>query len=156
MSDEPPVRLALRVHDVAAATALYEELGFVQIGAVPDPNGRVVMAILRRGPLQSLVDALEGIPFPDTTRERLTKSGPRGLGVVIGIEVADVDETARRGAAAGCRVAAGPESAPWGERYVEVEDPYGYPWKFFRVLPDPPDNGLQAAADMWFGTGPTH
>jgi uncharacterized glyoxalase superfamily protein PhnB len=156
VSDEAPVRLALRVDDVAAATALYEGLGFVQIGAVPDPNGRVLMAILRRGPLQLLVDSLEGIPFPDTVRERLTKSGPRGLGVVIGIEVADVDETARRCVAAGCMVAAGPESAPWGERYVEIEDPYGYSWKFFRVLPDPPDDGLQAATDMWFGTGLTH
>jgi len=155
VSDEPPVRVALRVHDVAAAAALYEELGFVRIGAVPDPNGLMVMAILRRGPLQLLVDALEGIPFPDTARERLTQSGPRGLGVVIGIEVADVDETARRCTAAGCTIAAGPESAPWGERYVEVEDPDGYLWKFFRVLPDPPDDGLQAAADMWFGTGLT-
>jgi uncharacterized glyoxalase superfamily protein PhnB len=155
VSGEPPVRVALRVDDVAAATALYEMLGFVQIGAVPDPNGRVLMVILRRGPVQLLVDALEGIPFPDTVRERLTKSGPRGLGVVIGIEVADVDETARLCAAAGCMVTAGPESAPWGERYVEVEDPYGYSWKFFRVLSDPPDDGLQAAADTWFGTGPT-
>lgn len=149
------MRVALRVHDVAAAAALYEGFGFVQIGAVPDPNGLVVMAILRRGPLQLLVDALEGMPFPDTVREQLTRSGPRGLGVVIGIEVADVDETARRCAAAGCTIAAGPESAPWGERYVEVEDPYGYSWKFFCVLPDLRDDGLQATADMWFGTEPT-
>ena len=42
------MRVALRVDDVAAATTLYEEFGFVQIGAVPDPNGRVLMAILRR------------------------------------------------------------------------------------------------------------
>lgn len=48
VSDEPPVRVALRVDDVAAATTFYEEFGFVQIGAVPDPNGRVLMAILRR------------------------------------------------------------------------------------------------------------
>ncbi|MCD4535947.1 VOC family protein [Nocardioides sp. cx-169] len=154
MSDEPPVRVALRVHDVSAAAALYEELGFVQIGTVPDPSGLVLMAILRRGPLQLLVDALEGIPFPETERERLTKAGPRGLGVVIGVEVADVDEMARRCEVAGCVITAGPESAPWGERYVEVEDPYGYSWKFFRVLLDPPDDGLQAASDMWFGTAP--
>ena len=151
MSDEPPVRVALRVDDVAAATALYEQLGFVQTGAVPDPNGLVLMAILRRGPLQLLVDALEGIPFPDSAREQLTRSGPRGLGVVIGIEVADVDEAARLAVAAGCIIAAGPESAPWGERYAEVEDPYGYAWKFFRVLSGSPGDGLQAVADAWFG-----
>ncbi len=95
------MRVALRVDDVAAATALYEQLGFVQVGTVPDPNGLVVMAILRRGPLQLLVDALEGIPFPDSARERSTRSGPRGLGVVIGIEVEDVDDAARVAEAAG-------------------------------------------------------
>ncbi len=151
MGDEPPVRVALRVDDVAAAAALYGQVGFVQIGTVPDPDGRVLMAILRRGPLQLLVDALDGMPFPDSAREQLTRSGPRGLGVIIGIEVADVDAAARLAMAAGFIITSGPESAPWGERYVEVEDPYGYAWKFFRVLPDPPDDGLEAAADAWFG-----
>jgi len=135
---------------VPAATALYEQLGFVQVGTVPHPDGRALMVILRRGPLQLLVDALDGMPFPDSARERLTKTGPRGLGVVIGIEVADVDE------AAGCVVASGPASAPWGERYVELEDPYGYLWKLFRVLPEQGGDGLQAAVDAWFGVdGPT-
>lgn len=151
MSDEPPVRVSLRVHDVTAAAASYEVLGFVQVGTIPDPDGLVLMAIMRRGPLQLLVDALEGIPFPDTERERLTKAGPRGLGVVVGIEVADVDEMARRCEIAGFAITHGPESAPWGERYVEAQDPYGYSWKLFRVMLDPPDSGLQAAADMWFG-----
>jgi hypothetical protein len=36
--------------------------------------------------LQLLVDALEGIPFQDSPRERRTKTGPRGLGVVVGLE----------------------------------------------------------------------
>lgn len=151
VSEEPPVRVSLRVHDVSAATALYAGLGFVQIGTVPDASGRIVMAIMRRGALQLLVDALEGIPFAETERERLTKVGPRGLGVIIGIEVADVDDMARRCESTGFLVTAGPESAPWGERYVEAQDPYGYSWKFFRVMLDPPNDGLQAVADTWFG-----
>src|SRR5206468_3580528 len=96
VSDEPPVRVGLRVEDVGAAAAVYESFGFVPIGTVPDRDGRVVMAILRRGPLQLLVDALVGMPFPDSERERQTKVGPRGLGVVIGLEVDDVDDAARR------------------------------------------------------------
>jgi uncharacterized glyoxalase superfamily protein PhnB len=145
------VRIGLRVADVGAAAALYESFGFVPVGTVPDPDGRVVMAVLRRGPLQLLVDALVGMPFPDSVRERQTTAGPRGLGVVIGIAVDDVDEAARRCRAAGCTIGAGPLDAPWGERYVEVEDPYGYVWKFFRVLADPPDDGLSATARAWFG-----
>src|SRR5437868_9140746 len=116
MDAEPPVRVGLRVADVAAATALYESFGFVTVGVVPDPRGDAVMAILRRGPLLLLVDALVGLPFPDSARERQTQAGPRGLGVVIGIEVDDVDGTAIRCRDAGCVIGTGPVDAPWGER----------------------------------------
>src|SRR3954468_24329349 len=114
MSDEPSVRVALRVSDVTAASTLYQSFGFVPVGTVPGADGEVVMAILRRGPLQLLVDALVGIPFRDSVRERRTKAGPRGLGVVIGLEVADIDEAAVRCRAAGCVITAGPVDAPWG------------------------------------------
>lgn len=150
MSGEPSVRVGLRVGDVTAATTLYRSFGFVPVGTVPGADGGVVMAILRRGPVQLLVDALVGIPFPDSVRERRTKAGPRGLGVVIGLEVEDIDEAALRCRAAGCVISAGPMDAPWGERYVEFEDPYGYAWKFFR-LTDSSDDGLRAVHDAWFG-----
>ena len=102
MSGEPPVRVGLRVEDVGAAASFYEGFGFVPVGTVPGRDGKVLMAILRRGPLQLLVDALVGMPFPDSARERQTLAGPRGLGMVIGIEVEDVDEMARSCRIAGC------------------------------------------------------
>jgi hypothetical protein len=46
---------------------------------------------------------------------------------------------------------AGPVDTPWGERYAECVDPYGYRWKFFQLLPDQPDDSLGAARDSWFG-----
>jgi uncharacterized glyoxalase superfamily protein PhnB len=150
MTEEAPFRLGLRVADVAEAATFYAGLGFERIGSVADPGGRAVMAILRRGGLQLLVDALYGLPFADDDRERMTKTGPRGLGVVIGVEVDDVDATAAYCRAAGCEVTTDPVDAPWGERYAECRDPYGYAWKFFRLLPDPPADGLNAARDSWF------
>jgi uncharacterized glyoxalase superfamily protein PhnB len=108
------------------------------------------MAILRRGNLQLLVDALVGMPFQDSDRERMTRTGPRGLGVVIGIEVANVDATADYCRTAGCTVTTGPVDAPWGERYVECLDPYEYAWTFFQLLSDPPPDSLSAARDTWF------
>jgi catechol 2,3-dioxygenase-like lactoylglutathione lyase family enzyme len=149
--DECPVRVALRVDDVGAAAALYLGLGFALVGEVPGPDGVVVMAILRRGPLQLLVDALVGIPFPDNARERRTKAGPRGLGVIIGLEVDDVDRAARQCRALGCVIGTGPVDAPWGERYVEFEDPYGYAWKLFQPLDATAGDGLRAVSDAWFG-----
>ena len=150
MSGEPSVRVALRVSDVSGATTLYQSFGFAPVGTVPGPAGDVVMAILRKGPVQLLVDALVGIPFPDSARERQTKSGPRGLGVVIGLEVDDVEDAARRCLDAGCIISTGPVDAPWGERYVEFEDPYGYAWKFFQ-LTESSNDGLQAVHEVWFG-----
>jgi uncharacterized glyoxalase superfamily protein PhnB len=149
MTDEAPVRISLRVPDVPAATTLYQSFGFDLIGTVPTPDGTVVMAILRRGPLQLLVDALIGIPFPDTVRERQTRSGPRGLGMIIGLEVDDVDEAARSCRTHGCTISTAPQNAPWGERFAEIEDPYGYAWKFFRVI-DSSTDGLHAVHDAWF------
>ena len=151
MSDEPPVRIGLRVPDVAAAAALYERFGFIPHGTVPGPDGRLLLAVLRRGPLQLLVDALEGLPFPDTQRERSTRAGPRGLGVVIGLAVDDVDAAAGLARTLGCELTAGPLEAPWGERLAEFLDPYGYAWKCFRVADGPPADGLQATAEQWSG-----
>jgi uncharacterized glyoxalase superfamily protein PhnB len=139
------------VGDVAEAASFYAGLGFDRVGDLPGPDGRPVMVILRRGGLQLLVDALVGMPFADSDRERQTQTGPRGLGVVVGIEVDDVDTTARYCVGTSCEVTAGPVDAPWGERYVECVDPYGYGWKFFRPLPDQPDDSLGAAQDSWFG-----
>ena len=126
--DEAPCRVGLRVGDVAGAALFYEGLGFQRMGQVPGPDGRAVMVVLRRGSLQLLVDALEGMPFPRSPREMRTRRGPRGLGVVIGIETGDVEEAVRYCADAGCEVTAGPADAPWGERYAECVDRYGYAW----------------------------
>ncbi|MFG1821544.1 VOC family protein [Microbispora bryophytorum] len=150
MTDEAPFRIGLRAEDVIAAAAFYEGLGFEQAGTMRSPAGRTIMAILRRGDLQLLVDALTGMPFPDSERERVTVAGPRGLGVVIGIEVDDVEATANYCRSAGCEVTTEPVDAPWGERYAEVLDPYGYAWKFFQLLPDPPQDSLRSAYDSWF------
>ncbi|MGW7261319.1 VOC family protein [Streptomyces sp. NPDC054834] len=151
MGGEAPLRLGLRVADVTAAAALYRGLAFEQVGSVPGPDGQTVMAILRRGDLQLLVDALTGLPFPESEREQQTKTGPRGLGVVIGLEVDDVDAVAHYCRSAGCQITVDPVDAPWGERYCECVDPYGYCWKFFRLLPEQHSGDLGAAYDWWFG-----
>ncbi|WP_327048699.1 VOC family protein [Microbispora sp. NBC_01189] len=151
MNDEAPFRIGLRVEDVSAAAAFYEGLGFERTGTLSSPDGRIIMAILRRGDLQLLVDALTGMPFPGSERERGTLAGPRGLGVVIGVAMDDVEAAVDYCRSAVCEIATDPVDAPWGERYAEVVDPYGYAWKFFQVLPDPPHDSLGSAYDSWFG-----
>jgi uncharacterized glyoxalase superfamily protein PhnB len=148
---EAPFRLGLRVADVVEAAAFYAGLGFDRVAELPGADGRPVMAILRRGDLQLLVDALVGMPFPDSSRERRTQAGPRGLGVAIGIQVDDVDAAARYCEAAGCEVTTSPTDAAWGERYAECVDPYGYAWKLFRAQGDGDGDGIDAVREAWFG-----
>jgi len=134
MNGEAPYKLGLRVDDVTSAADFYTGLGFEHVAAMSDHSGQTVMVILRRGDLQLVVDALVGLPFADTERERRTQAGPRGLGIVIGIEVDDVDAATSYCAAAGCEVTSEPHDATWRERYAECVDPYGYAWKLFRPL----------------------
>jgi catechol 2,3-dioxygenase-like lactoylglutathione lyase family enzyme len=101
---EAGFRVGLRVDDVQAAAAFYGGLGFTEIGSVPDPQGQPVMTILERNGVQLIIDALRGMPFRDTERERQTQAGPRGLGVAVGLSVDDLDATFAYCTEAGCEI----------------------------------------------------
>lgn len=145
-------RLGLRVSDVNAAAAFYRGLGFRDVGSVPDPEGRPVMIILEREGVQLIVDALEGMPFPDTERERQVKAGPRGLGVAIGLGVDDLQAPYDHCVGAGCEITTEPMDEAWGDRVFECIDPFGYLWEFSQPIADAePADGLAATQASWFG-----
>ena len=149
---EGAVRVGLRVASVPAAVTFYEGLGFEQTGVVPDPDGNPVLAILRQGTVGLVVDALVGLPFPDTERERQIQSGPRGLGVVIGLEVADLDATYAYCIGAGCEITCEPMDEAWGERLFTCVDPFGYEWEFVVPIPGVEQaEGTEAVQAQWFG-----
>jgi uncharacterized glyoxalase superfamily protein PhnB len=146
------LRLGLRVGDVPAAISFYGGLGFEQEGVVPGPNGEPVMAILARGSMNLIADALEGMPFPDSERERAIQRGPRGLGVVIGLPVEDLDRAYAYCVSEGCEITSEPTDEAWGERVFTCLDPFGYEWEFTVPIPGatPPD-GTAAVRERWFG-----
>jgi uncharacterized glyoxalase superfamily protein PhnB len=148
---ERSLRIGLRVGDVAAAIEFYGGLGFEQVGAVPNPEGETVLAILEKGEANLIVDALAGPPFPDSERERAIQRGPRGLGIVIGLEVSDLEATYEYCAARGCAITCEPMDEPWGERLFTCVDPFGYEWKFSVPSVDASDaGGTEAARESWF------
>ena len=146
-------RVGLRVADVAEAARFYRGLGFDEVGSVPNPDGVVVMTILEREGVQLIVDALVGMPFADSPRERQVQSGPRGLGVAIGLGVDDLDAVLEYCRAAGCEITSEPVDEAWGDRVFECIDPYGYVWEFSMPIADAtPADGLAAARESWFGS----
>ena len=144
-------RVGLRVGDVVAAATLYGGLGFDEIGTIPGPEGKPVMTILQRGDVQLIVDALVGMPFPDTERERQTQSGPRGLGVAIGLGVEDLATSYEYCVGAGFTILNEPADEAWGDRVFDCLDPFGYQWEFSQPIADWDQSaGLEKAGEAWF------
>jgi uncharacterized glyoxalase superfamily protein PhnB len=144
-------RVGLRVADVAAAARFYRGFGFDEVGTVPDPDGRPVMTILARGEVHLIVDALVGMPFPDSERERQTQTGPRGLGVAIGLHVDDLEASYRYCQTAGGTITCEPMDEAWGDRVFECTDPFGYVWEFSTPIEgEQPDDGFAAVGAKWF------
>jgi uncharacterized glyoxalase superfamily protein PhnB len=147
------LRIGLRVDSVPAAETFYAGLGFEQVGLVQNPDGEPVLAILCRAGADLIVDALVGLPFPDSERERQIQRGPRGLGVVIGLEVDDLDATYAYCTEAGCAITCEPMDEAWGERLFTCLDPFGYEWKFSVPIEGIDEvDGTAATRASWFGS----
>ena len=143
-------RVGLRVNDVAAAARFYGGLGFAEVGTVPDDHGRPLMTILERDGVLLIADALEGMPFADSDRERATRDGRRGLGVAIGLGVDDLAATYRYCTATGCVITSEPRDEVWGDRVFELIDPFGYQWEISqRVAEINSDDALRAVQAEW-------
>jgi uncharacterized glyoxalase superfamily protein PhnB len=148
---ERSLRVGLRVDDVPAAVEFYGGLGFDQVGSVPNHDGETVLAILQRGDANLVIDALVGLPFPETNRERQIQRGPRGLGLVIGLEVDDLEAIYTYCTEGGCEITE-PMDEPWGERLFTCLDPFGYEWKFsVPIAGTEAAEGTDAARESWFG-----
>ena len=149
----PRFRVGLRVADVEAARQFYGGLGFAPAAVIPHVQGRPVLAILEGHGVTLMADALEGLPFPETSRERNTKRGPRGLGVVVGLIVDDLGAAYGYFQAAGCTVTSEPRDEPWGDRVFSALDPFGFEWEIAQPIPGAgPSDGAAEAQAAWFGS----
>jgi len=112
----------LHVPDFAPVKDFYGRLGFVTVREEPGEDGYLV---LRRG--LNVIAFWPGSPavVAHPYFARFGSDAPRGYGVEIVIEVADVAalyESARRFA----QIVAPLERRPWGARDFRVADPFGF------------------------------
>ena len=143
----PPGMHALTPHIVcrgaAAAIDFYvKAFGAVDLARLPGPDGRLVHAMIRIGdsPL-FLMDEF-------TEWGSLGPQSLKGSPVVLHLYVADADATYAQAVAAGAKPVMPLADMFWGDRYGQVEDPFGHRWSIATHLRDATPEELAAGAAM--------
>lgn len=124
----------------ARAIEFYTQaFGAVEQSRLPGPEGKLMHASLKIGDSTlMLVDEMEGCSV----------FGPRALKgspVTLHLYVPDVDATVAQAAAAGARVTMPAADMFWGDRYAQLEDPFGHKWSVATHIRDVTPEEMQEA-----------
>ena len=133
----------------AKAIDLYKEaFGAEEELRIPGPDGRLIHASVRiAGEPVMLVDEIP----------EMCALGPntlQGSPVTIHLYVEDVDAFVKRAVAAGAKITMPVADQFWGDRYGQLEDPFGHHWSIGTHIRDvTPDEMQQAMRKMAGGAG---
>lgn len=141
----PPGMSAVTPHLVcrgaADAISFYvRAFGAVEGCRLPGPDGRLMHAMIsiENAPLMLCDEAPEfGCLGPQALN---------GSPVVIHLYVADVDATVARAVEAGARLTMPVADMFWGDRYGQLEDPFGHRWSVATHIRDVSPEEIAAAA----------
>lgn len=107
----------------AAAIEFYKAaFGAVELGRLPGPDGKLVHAAVRIG--DSTLMLMDESPQCGGFGPKALKGSP----VTIHLYVTDVDATVARAVASGAKVTMPVADMFWGDRYGQLEDPFGHHW----------------------------
>ena len=122
--------------------------GAVEEGRLPGPNGKLMHAMIRiEGSAVMLVDEM---PEWGALGPKALKGSP----VTIHLYVEDVDAFVKRAVAAGAKITMPVADQFWGDRYGQLEDPFGHHWSIGTHIRDvTPDEMQQAMRKMAGGAG---
>jgi uncharacterized glyoxalase superfamily protein PhnB len=105
------------------AIAFYKAaFGAVETSRLPGPQGRLMHAAVRIG--DSTLMLVDEMPEWGALGPKALKGSP----VTIHLYVADVDATVAQAVAAGAKVTMPVADMFWGDRYGQLEDPFGHRW----------------------------
>ena len=133
----------------AEAIEFYKKaFGAVEEGRLPGPNGKLMHAMIRiEGSAVMLVDEM---PEWGALGPKALKGSP----VTIHLYVEDVDAFVKRAVAAGAKITMPVADQFWGDRYGQLEDPFGHHWSIGTHIRDvTPDEMQQAMRKMAGGAG---
>jgi PhnB protein len=107
----------------ADAIAFYKQaFNAVETSRLPGPNGRLMHASLRIG--DSTVMLVDEMPEHGALGPKSLKGSP----VAIHLYVENVDAFAAQAVRAGARITMPVSDMFWGDRYGQLEDPFGHRW----------------------------
>jgi PhnB protein len=124
----------------AAAIKFYTEaFGAIEQFRLPGPEGKLMHACVKIGDsMLMLVDEMAGCSM----------LGPRALKgspVAIHLYVPNVDAVVAQAVAAGARITMPAADMFWGDRFAQLEDPFGHRWSVATHQRDVPMEEMQAA-----------
>ncbi len=107
----------------AHAIEFYKKaFGAVEESRLPGPDGRIMHAQIRIG--GAAVMLVDEMPEWGALGPKALKGSP----VTLHLYVDDTDATVARAAKAGAKVIMPVADMFWGDRYGQVEDPFGHHW----------------------------
>ena len=131
----------------ADAIAFYKAaFGAVELSRLPAPGGKLMHGAVRIG--DSVLMLVDEMPEWGALGPKALKGSP----VTIHLYVADVDAAVAKAVAAGAKVTMPIADMFWGDRYGQLEDPFGHRWSVATHTRDlSPDEIAQAMAKMGSG-----
>jgi PhnB protein len=93
-----------------------------EISRLPAPDGKLMHASIRIG--DSTLMLVDEAPQHGMLGPKSLKGSP----VIIHLYVNDADAVAARAAAAGAKITMPVSEMFWGDRYGQLEDPFGHHW----------------------------
>ena len=125
----------------AEAIAFYvKAFGAIELARLPGSDGRLMHAMVRIG--DSPVMLFDEYPEQGCLGPQSLNGSP----VIIHLYVVDVDATVARAVAAGARVTMPVSDMFWGDRYGQLQDPFGHLWSVATHVRDASPEEIAAAA----------
>ena len=148
-----PLSPHLVVSDAAAAIAFYKQaFGATELGRHLAPDGKRIMhaALLVNSATVMLND-----DFPEYGNGK--RSTPEALGgtpVILHLQVQDADAAFNQALAAGANVKVPLADQFWGDRYGQLQDPFGHVWSIGATKKQMTGEELEKAAQEHFKAMP--
>jgi uncharacterized glyoxalase superfamily protein PhnB len=114
----------LTIKNAADAIEFYKKaFGFKEVSQMPMPDGRIMHCEMRYGPCMLLIAG--EFPGMGSCKSPATLGGTT---VTLHLNTPDVDALFAKAVAAGAKPVMPPADMFWGDRYGQVEDPFGHHW----------------------------